>query len=277
MPAKKKIEKKPTLFSYSKAKTIILRSAAHLRAEMDGLTKKPKTDKMIRGLLMEQLITGKADPRNKLAILPFDDFRNQEAKEAKAAAELGGEIPVKESVLESYRPAAKAVVKQFEGLNISTKLGIVQKKLSWNDTHGNKCVGYADRFITYQNGGIHIYDYKCVDNASPSYCENIVGQMGYAIQQAAYVEAAETMYPKQAGRIKFYFLFYEPDPPYVVTKAALDGQFEELGRKQWQRAGAIWKEALKTDYWPGYTEKDLSILMPRTWMVSQEMDKEEEK
>jgi hypothetical protein len=155
-------------------------------------------------------------------------------------------------------------------------------RLEWNSQNpqapgmgpGVACSGVPDQIILDEARGIAIIrDLKTTDNAHPGLLRRKAVDMGWDIQEAAYREAAMTMWPWTAGRLEFQFVVVEREAPYAVTVVELAGSLRELGETKWNRAVSTWGRCLATNRWPDYSNIPVRIeALP--WQISQEVEAE---
>ncbi len=97
-----------------------------------------------------------------------------------------------------------------------------------------------------------------------------MSEYGYDVQRAAYTSALRTIKPELAGREDFVFLFCEIEEPFCVTPVRPDGQFRDLGQRRWERAVQTWRDCLRFDNWPGYSDRIIDVA-PMPWALAREL------
>jgi hypothetical protein len=122
-----------------------------------------------------------------------------------------------------------------------------------------------------QDGLLRIYDLKTIHSAHPDDCTRSAINYGYDVQQAAYTQGAERLWPAYAGRIEYVLLFAETEPPYGVTVAHLDALMVQRGQRRWQEAIATWSRCLASDIWPSYSREPVTLWSP-TWLLTKESE-----
>ena len=98
-----------------------------------------------------------------------------------------------------------------------------------------------------------------------------IAASGYHIQAAADIDAIETLFPTLAGRVRFVLTFIEWENPEIgIMQREIRGQLLDVGRKQWNRAKAIWGQCLASKAWPGYSTEIVEAQCP-PWVASGEL------
>lgn len=247
--------------SQSIAKTLLDKSPLHAWTEhrLLGGVKSEPSDAMVEGTVFEALIVGICDEVVEV-VEGFDAWRSNAAKEAKAAAIEAGKIPILAHKIEPMEVAAARIREAIAERLPGGLDGIEWKKrVEWTSRGGCHCSGELDGLRIMPNG-YQIIDLKKCENAHPSTLSKKVTADGWHVQQAAYMEAINTLHPEYAGHGTFWFCCYEVNPPYAVTVCTLEGVFAELGERRWDNAKRIWKQCIETNKWPGYGTTTLEAL-----------------
>ncbi len=260
----------PPSLSASIAHVMTRESPAHARLKHPRLGGKAHehSDAFDRGTLAHRLLLGVGGD---IAVIDAGDWRTKAAQTQREEARATHKIPV----LASDHATAQRDVDMVRAE--MTKLGFVLDGESevtalWGaQAFGGEmaqCRGMIDHL-----SGRRVYDLKSIWSAHPDVCQRHIDAYGYAIQQAAYVSALETLRPTLAGRFEFVFVFFELDAPYAVTPIMLSGEFRELGKRQWLRAVDTWARCLRTGEWPTYTNSIIKI-EPKPWAIQRDMDRQ---
>ncbi len=258
---------RPTL-SYSIAKILIEQSPLHawLRHPKLGNVRKKPSDAMKTGSLIDTMLLGGGQ---KIRVIDAKDFRTNDAKYGRDAAEAAGELPVLAHKYEAAESTVREITDSIASFGISLD-GSSQAALVWEEEglHGPVlCRGKVDN-LALDRGTI--YELKTANSVNPTVLERTIYSFGYDIQWAAYTHGLGTLKPELAGRVDFVWLFCETEPPYAVTPARPDGVLREIGMARWARAIADWSQCLHSDKWPTYTDEIIQIGAP-PWAMSQEM------
>ena len=256
-------------------------SVAHVlvdRSPMHAYTMHPRFGNQPRqgsnatddGTLIHSLLLGKGEDR--VVVLPYDEYRTNEAKAARDEVLKKGKIPIKERRLEELKKAADAIKLNLESLGYVLN-GRSELAIEWDEPGADGepvlCRCMMDH-VLLEHG--KIFDVKKAANASPAKCERYFTDYGYDIQYAAYTRALAALRPEFEGRIDFTFLFVELEPPYAVTDAHLEGALKTIGHLRWQRAVLRWQECLTTNKWPAYQKPGDPpvILRAKPWVLEAE-------
>jgi len=260
--------KVPSL-SQSIAHTLVEHSPLHAYTRHPRLGAQPAESSaaMDAGTLIHKLILGCGKD---IAVLPFDEYRTNEAKAARDEAIAAGKLPVKERAFVEATTAANTLSARCRELGFPftgrSELAIEWRERGTSDGEPVVCRAMLDHVLL--DRGV-IYDLKKAANASPKNCEKTFVDRGYDIQYAAYTRALAALRPEFEGRIEFTFLFLELEPPYSVVPARPDGGFRTIGHLRWERAVLRWQECLATGKWPGYCVEPVTLYAP-PWVLAAE-------
>lgn len=259
----------PTL-SRSCAKTLLERSPLHAKLEhprFGGQSKQPDA-RMVVGSAIHALVLGKGAT---LAVGEWDEWRKDAAKEFREAALRAGRLPLTPSQNDEAKAAASAIREQLDALGMP---------MFFRDGESELIAAFEDDGVAcrVQFDNLHaepemlrasILDLKSTGDASLAACERRIGDGMLALQQAFYSRAVEVLLP-QCRQVKFAFIFLETEPPYAIQPVQLSGAWLEIGRAQYRRALATWKQCLSTGVWPAYaTAGQMAIAEPRPWEMTE--------
>jgi hypothetical protein len=235
-------------FSPSIAKVLISRSPMHASQAM--IDEKAPTLVMDRGNVMHRLILGAGKSFRPIA---FNDWRKAEAKAEREKARKEGFVPVLASVLDEYQAAVRQIGARIAQLGVVLD-GVSELAVTWTEDDGRRPLVCRTMMDHVRIGplGAQIFELKIVDDASESAVERSAENMGYALASAANVRSITALHPHLAGRIEFFFIFAEPDPPYAVNVCERDSLFRELGERRWIRAVQTWAECEAKREWPAH-------------------------
>lgn len=249
--------------SASIAKTIARKSLLHAHYEHPalGAGSTVATKEMSAGTMMHALVLPGQDAE--IDELDFDAYRSKDAKEAKAKSLAAGRVPILKHKLAPLTHAALRIRAGFaaHGIELTKRSELCAVWESpWTvdgETQGDVlCRGLIDN---WDADNATIYDLKTCESAHPKALQKAIEIYGYHIQEAAYREAIETLFPELVGRVRFVFLFAELEPPFAVTPAETTESMRTVGRVLWEKAKESWTIALRDDVWPGYTDGVVQI------------------
>lgn len=145
--------------------------------------------------------------------------------------------------------------------------GEAEKPIIWNDEDtGIKCKGRVD-FITAAT----IPDLKTTKNAGPRKFASSAMDYGYFGQLAMYHDGAEATDGKARD---CYIIAVETARPYVCQVYSVDAASLEIGRYEYKRLLAAYKEAKASGVWPGYAPRILPLTVPKWGVAAMEKQAE---
>ncbi len=236
-------------FTASTGKAMDAPSKAHMHHPRLGGQPMVPTTTMDRGSLMHAMLLGKG---GQVAVVNCDDWRTKAAKEAREEHRNEGRIAVTSKLFDDARVAAKAIREKLRKLGYNLA-GESELTLTWDEDAASGRVIPCRARLDHLDGS-DIFDLKITENASPTFIERQIKNMGYHLQGAAYRHAVEANLPELVGRTVFTLLFCEPEPPYCITPTRFLGPLRELGETKWARARDRWDECLHTNRWPDYVD-----------------------
>lgn len=262
----------PPRLHQSLAHTIVSRSPLHAWHEAFGPheEKAAATGAQLLGEISHSLLLG----GKSIVRVEADNFLTKAAKETKAAALAEGKLPCIAAKLDEAAKLTESlrdVLKNRYGIET---LGDSEITAIWWSPGGVWCQGRMDHLIkTGKNA--RILDFKFGRSAQPEAIGRSMVDYGADIQQAAYTEAIEELFPELAGRVEFLFPYIETEPPNAITVCRQSGMMRSLGLSRWIRAKEIWAECLEkygtATPWPSYRTEIVDI-EPPAWMMSKDTE-----
>ena len=234
--------------SPSIAKVLLLCPAkAYLQHRLLGGQQSESTDAQVAGSILERVIT--LHGLNDIEVIDAPDYKTKDARALRDDAIAAGRFPIIASKYEWYQTTGGILREKIAARLPLFDDALDQVRFEW-ESNGVLCSGVMDKF--HKDGRATIYDLKSCTSANKSDIERSIVKYGYDVQQAAYVDAVNTIHPSMVGRVDMRFIFYEVKPPYCVTVARLDGSLKMLGESKWCKAKSIWRECLESGVWPEY-------------------------
>ena len=267
--------KRVPALSSSTAKLLVDECPAYVAHHLQRLggEEKPPSTEMEEGTVGHCLISGNEPP---VRVVNFLDFKTKAAREQRDDARRLGLVPMVPHRYAELQQAAKVIRKRILAFGYPINKGRTEQVIAWweeaDDGTPVLCRGMLDK-LWLGVLGAEIADFKKIRSANPVVIQRHLREYGYDIQQAAYTSAVTKLRPELAGRVNFTFLFFCPDPPYLVTPCKPSGSIQELGEMRWRRAVNTWAKCLKTKKWPGYTETFIQPEAP-VWAMNQEWERE---
>lgn len=257
--------------SQSTAHVLISRSAQHAYRQHPRLGGRGRstTKAMDVGTVIHTLILEGEGGCDWVEIIGHDSYRTKAAQAERDAAVASGKTPILIDDWRNCKAVAQAVVEQLAKIGIrfdgqSECVGL------WNErTDDGQDVACRCRIDHWAEPVI--YDLKTTGDASRAAVERSINEHGYDIQAAAYISAAEKMFPELRGRVKFINIFVETEPPYLINPLQQDGTFLAIGRSKWRRAVNLWAKCLRENDWPGYATEVSRVGAPM-WAVKRELE-----
>jgi hypothetical protein len=247
--------------SQSLCKIILEHSAGHASTAHPRLNPAREEDddpKFDVGNAAHRIILGRGKD---FEVLPFDDWRKGDAREARKQAAAAGKIGI--------------LQKQFDrAADMADRAGW---QLINHEDHDAFAEGDAEVMISWEEDGIWFrslvdwlhHDLRTVDDyksSDMSMAPHVLGvraeRAGWHIQAAFIERGLDVLDPDNIGRRKFRFIAQEAFQPHALTVMHMDETWMTMGRKQVDTAVAIWKRCMQTGKWPSYTARSIVPVFP---------------
>lgn len=235
--------------------------AARIHPRLGGQYERRTSDAMDTGSILHGILL-ESGPQ--IVEVDADSWRTDKAKAQKAMAEDEGKIAVLKGKYAAIRAAAEEVRK-----TLPFDIAAARKEVTAIWTSGETpCRARIDCLSPDWT----IDDLKFTDDATVSSADRNIAGFGYHVQAAANIDAIETLFPEAAGRVRFVLDFIEWERPQLgVIRREIRGQLLDVGRRQWNRAKAIWAQCLAANVWPGYSAEVTEAQCP-AWIAAAELD-----
>ncbi len=178
--------------------------------------------------------------------------------------------------------AAVVTVKQMakaQAMAISVRRNRAAQELL-NACRKEVCIVWVDpvtgvlckaRLDGYDDVNWRISDLKTCENASEDEFPKQIGDMGYDIQAAMYLDAATSL--DGVLHDAFYFIAVEKSAPFVsVVYKAHQGMIA-LGRHRYRRLLTDYKWCVENNYWPGYADHQILPIQTTRYFFERESKK----
>lgn len=209
------------------------------------------------GSLVHRLALGKGAD---YVELPFKSWAAKGAKDARAEAEAGGAIAVKEPDMRRAEAMAAVlrdrIAEACQGRPYQTEVVLAWKR------NGRWCRAMLDAWCPALMLGIDVK--TCADASDDAVIRALAG--GYARQDAHYRDGIETV-TGESGRAQFRFLFVENKAPFLSRPAWCSEGFRDGAADECARAFRIFDHCMTTGEWPGF--QPLQGAMPPVWLARQ--------
>lgn len=199
------------------------------------------------------------------------DWRTKAAQNDRDEARAHGQIPLLEHEWQRVKAMLDALREQVPHLDADPAMfvdGKPEQTLVWED-QGVWCRARLD--------WLHD-DHSAVDDlkttkasASPyAWTRTTLWNIGADIQATMTIRGLKAV----TGRdVPFRFLAVESTPPYAMCPVALAPAALELANRKIDRALALWRDCLETDFWNGYPQQ-ICYAEPLAWHEAQLLERE---
>jgi len=238
----------------SAVKILIERSPHHVWTASPRLNPQFEPDddtKFDVGNVAHRLILGRGKD---FEVIQFDDWRKSEAKKAREEAAAVGKIAVLQHQFDQAAGMTKAAWDQ----------------LMRHEDKDAFTAGAAEVMIAWQEDGIWfrslidwlhddlrtVDDYKSTGMSVAPHVIGIRAEAGGWHIQAAFIERGlDILDPAGAGRRRYRFIAQETDQPHALTVMHMNEYWMTMGRKKVEAGIALWRPAVKHNFWRGYGTK----------------------
>jgi hypothetical protein len=207
-----------------------------------------------------------------------------DAKAAHAAS-VGDKVIVSAEELARAQAMADAVMSHsVAGKLLSPKAGVAELSCYWLDEETGVLCRCRPDF--WRDDGI-IVDLKTTADASLEAFQRSIHDWRYHVQQAFYEDGIAAAKKQAAAQVDdatglamndgwerpmpkaFLFVAVENDAPHAVAIYRVETDSVEIGRREYRADLAAYAESLRTDKWPGYSDRIEPIGLP-AWRLRQE-------
>jgi len=245
-----------TSLSATGAKRILEAPAKYHHAQNSGEVYKSVFD---FGTAAHTLVLGTGRP---LAVIPFDEWRSKDAKQAVQDARDAGEVPIKPKDMATVEAMAEQIRQHPLAVALldPTK-GKAEQSVFW-EWDGDWYRARPDFMDDLPRDGrdyLIVVDYKSTPDASTRGFEKSIVNFGYHVQAAHYSSGVTAV---TGMPVKFLFIAQEKTAPYLVNVIELSSELLLIGSERMDRAMHVWRECRRTGIWPGYEVKVQRAIAP---------------
>lgn len=177
-------------------------------------------------------------------------YRTNEAKAARDWALNEGLIPINDSEADSKLSLVEKIRDSVMAHPLASQLlqdGSPEVSIFW-DQEGVECKGRLDWWR--EEAGI-IVDLKLLRSAQPESVRKQISDLGYYIQRTHYLNGVQKL---TGFRPDWFFVTVGKEEPYSVSVHQMAPETDEAANMRIEYALARYRQATKSNAWPGYTD-----------------------
>lgn len=247
-------------FTQSLAKVLIDHSPLHAREE--SAMAEPREDddeaeKYVKAQAIGNAVHKMMLERGKeIEVIDAKDFKKDIAKEARDAATAAGKVPI----LAKHMVIANRMVKR------------AHEQLERHEDRDAFTNGSGEVMICWQEDGIWFralvdwltHDLRTIDDyksSGLSVAEHVLGiraeTAGWHVQHAFIARGLDVLDPEGAGRRRHRNIAQEQFHPFALNVMRHSETWLTMGRKKVDAAVNRWKQSVRTNRWPGYSNRPI--------------------
>jgi hypothetical protein len=195
--------------------------------------------------------------RDIVYVIHADNYRKDEAKEAREYGRSMGKVPLLAHQLADCEAMVAAVQEKLAHFDppLFTD-GKPEQTLLWEEAD----VLFKARFDWLRDDFTAVHDLKTTTrSAHPQAFARRIYDIGGDIQAAMYVRGVEAV---TGVRPDFVWCVVETSPPYELSQVAPGADVLALGEAKLERAISTWRACLASGEWPGYDRRIAVAEMP---------------
>ena len=235
-----------------------LQSMAKFKAAIDGRMKSKESDAFDLGKAAHAAVLEQNFDRYVCG--PEVDKRTKEWKEFEEKNQ--GKICLKESAYVQVQGMYEAFYKHSLVPRI-TNNGKPENSF-FVDIHGLEYKARPDYIVLEgerEKESAYIVDYKTAASIDLESCQRAIGNYGYDVSGAHYIQVVSAAIEKPIT--EYYWIFQEKDPPYECVVFRMDDECKERAIKCVKRLYEKIGQCLKSGLWPGrYDARILDVDLP---------------
>jgi hypothetical protein len=234
------------------------------RYRHDQLYGQPPKQAFDQGTAAHKLVLGTGP---QLVIIDEADWRGKKAREARDAARFEGHVPLLIAEFSEIQAMAAALRGHpIAGPLLDPEHGDAEQSLFWQDEAAGIWRRARLDYLPYPAGRrMLIADYKTCDKADTASIRKAIGNYGYHMSAAQYIDGVRALGLDDDPA--FVFVFQEKNPPYLVNVADLGDEDIQAGRDRMAAAAEIWRDCTTSGIWPGYSDYDITHISLPPWAV----------
>jgi hypothetical protein len=208
---------------------------------------------------------------DKATMCPFNDWKTNAAKDARAAARRAGKIPMLPG---QYEITMMMVEEAQRFIETGPLRGLLERakaehSMIWRDDQFRiKCRGRLDLLDLKPPGatGPVIFDYKTTSAENPGEFIRGMAGNGYDTQAELYTQGLAALGHPGA---RFIFIVQETAAPFLCYLVEPSNIMRDLGLAKITRGMRLWADCLRSNRWPGYPP-DVFQADPPMWAIKEE-------
>jgi hypothetical protein len=234
----------------------------HPRCNPNYVPSVPTKD-MEFGTLVHKLMLEKGA---EVDICTADDWKTKFAQEFRKDSRESGHLPVLQHIYDDGLKCKAGALRELTRLGILADFnaGVSERTYIWREDQCYLRTMIDKVLVDDTTCTINVMDLKVTGDASPEACYKKISEMSYDIQEHMQIRALQNIYPHLAGRIKHMFIFIEREFPYLCTPVELTAVGKHNGAGKFGYTFGLWKKAMATGKWPGYTS-GIVAWEPKPW------------
>lgn len=250
--------------------TLLFQTPLHVAAKHPRLNggeevAKKETEAMCLGSVVHRLALGAGKD---YAVLDFENYRTNDARNARDAAVEAGKVPILAHTFDAAAELAPRLRAHLDEMLLGEPF-LPEVVIAWKiaTPHGEVWArAMIDAWCPTLNLAV---DLKTWADASLGAAEKKVAREGYDTQAAWYTRGLEFL-TGQPGKIRFAFLVGEKEAPHCSQPFELDEAWRSSAWDLCEEAVGIFAKCLKAKQWPGY-QRNPVLLSPPDWLIRERM------
>lgn len=189
-----------------------------------------------------------------ITVIGADSFRSKDAQTKRDEAVAAGNVPILEKHMADAEAMVKAAWAQLDHHEAKDafRFGAGEVVLAWQEDG----LWFRCMVDWLHDDMLVVDDFK---TTGMSVAPHVVGMMmvnaGWDIQAAMIERGLDVLHPQTAGRRRYRFIAQENERPFALTVAQMGEAAMTMGRKKLDAAVTLWREAVETNTWRGYTNR----------------------
>jgi hypothetical protein len=208
---------------------------------------------------------------DRVEVVPFDDWRKNDAKQMRDAARAEGKIPLLIRDAERVEEMLVTVKARLTQLELTPPLfadGKAEQAVVWED-RGVLCRARLD-WVRDDLASIDDLKSTSVSANPDSWCRKTMWSVGADLQAAFYARGVEAV---TGTRPEFRFVVVETHAPFALSVVSMGPDVLTLADKKIDYALDLWRKCLERDEWPAYSSEVAYAQLP-SWIESQWLERE---